>query len=60
MGILESFWVKFMMLKWFNGLHVLNDVRWDQDTSSTLVVKNVEHFGLAVHTEIWTKMTEKW
>ena len=49
-----------MMLKWFNGLHVLNDVRCDQDTSSTLVVKNVEHFGSAVHTEIHTEMTEKW
>ena len=29
MAILASFWV---MLKWFNGLHMLNNVRWDQGT----------------------------
>ena len=49
-----------MVLKWFNRLHVLNKVRWDQDTSSIAVLKNVDHFEWTVYTKIWPQMAEKW
>ena len=42
------------------GLNMLNEVRWDHDTSCIVVLKNVDNFEWTHLYENVPQMTEKW